>query len=188
MELLKPSLELNPLKLLSLSSLFSGGVHLARVFTFVSPTALILGVILLYNLREVEQHIGSLRYVQYLVSTSVVSFTLRVVVSKAVQTVSTSGQLFMDDTSSGSIGFIFALFVAYFAMIPRVNNMKVMGVQVSEKTLHYALGAQLLASQGMCQRRAPLALTSVVVIGLNTLFVALSGVISGIISSFMTIR
>ena len=50
--------------------------------------------------------------------------------------------------ASGPYTTIFALLVQYFATIPKLHKVNVLGAEFSEKSLYYLVSAQLLFARG----------------------------------------
>lgn len=111
-----------------------------------STGELLFGLILLYNFRQFEQQIGTLNFVKLIAASQAVSLASQLVLLTALpaSAFGTSGVRL----ASGPYSAIFALLVQYFATIPKLHRVNVMGAEFSEKSLYYLVSAQLLFARG----------------------------------------
>lgn len=134
---------------------------LTYAFPFGNSSQLIIGTILLYNLRIFERFMGSRKYGAFLV------------LSASVSTLSTIGIMSLFNSvdieiypASGPFFLIYSLLPLFYRFIPRLHSSKyiILGLTFSEKSWIYLLAGQLALSNGI-----------------STLVPALSGLLAGLL-------
>lgn len=136
---------------------------LTHQLLFSSTGELILGSILLYYFRLFERQMGSRKFGSFITVVSVISSIVEYISLLALNPS-------LDQKNSkpmiGPYPLIYAFFVLYFLKVPRLHPklFSVAGIDISDKTLMYIAGFQLMFSNGW-----------------SSLIPSLSGMIAGIL-------
>lgn len=139
---------------LSYESLFIRGEWLRlplSSLSFSSTPDLIVGCLLVYFFRLIERQMGAGKYVVLLLFSSLVSTVLQVALLFALPALNPDDDTtFMSPLASGPFGFIYALFVLYYADVPPTARFVLASrVHLSDKALVYLGGLQLLLSSSL---------------------------------------
>lgn len=140
-------LEWRPIFGLSLFPHMTQHLQLWRLVThhlvWTSSSELLLGTIVLYELRLFERRFGSAKFAAFMFMTAILTTLLQIaflVVSRMID-----GPRHL---ASGPYGLIFALALPYYYSVPTTNTFQVLGFNISYKTFTYLLLAQLMMSNG----------------------------------------
>lgn len=107
-----------------------------------TPAELLFMLYILYQFRTFERQMGSSKFVAFVTMTCAIATTLQISLLLSLST--------LRRTSSGPYALIFALFVYYYAKVPKRKPQlfRFCGITASDKTLTYLLGLQLLFNDG----------------------------------------
>ncbi|KAJ3269853.1 hypothetical protein HDV01_000859 [Terramyces sp. JEL0728] len=91
--------------------------------TYQSTTHLFLGNLILYNIRILERHWGSVKFTSLLVYSTIITTTLQ-------------GILFYNGikSSCGPFGFIFSCLIFYMNQIPASYHIQILGLTFSDRS------------------------------------------------------
>eukprot|EP00698_Gefionella_okellyi_P005858 TRINITY_DN15296_c0_g1_i1.p1 TRINITY_DN15296_c0_g1~~TRINITY_DN15296_c0_g1_i1.p1 ORF type:complete len:323 (+),score=50.24 TRINITY_DN15296_c0_g1_i1:70-1038(+) len=109
---------------------------IANQCIFSTGPQAVLGLVLLYFFRVFERMMGSAKYGSFIVSTTAISLLAQIGLAVVFQH-------HANGIPGGPLALIFALFVLFWNEIPITSAMPFLGVPMSDKVLHYFLGAQL---------------------------------------------
>uniref|UniRef100_A0A7S2S1Q9 UBA domain-containing protein n=1 Tax=Mucochytrium quahogii TaxID=96639 RepID=A0A7S2S1Q9_9STRA len=118
---------------------------LASQVIFGSIGEMILGLGLVYHFRLFERRMGTEKFVSFAVISTLLSISMQVLFLVCFPGFETSS---LTRISPGPYSYIFALFVQYFAYVPKIQKFKVLGIEFSEKSMVYFWSCQLLLSRG----------------------------------------
>jgi hypothetical protein len=114
-----------------------------------------IGSLLLYSFRTFERMMGSRKFAAFVALTSTLTTALQALllatsVSMKVSHPAMGGKSVDGWLAPGPYGLIFALFVLFYKWVPKVTPSMVsfLGIQFSDKSMQYLLGAQLLSTHG----------------------------------------
>jgi hypothetical protein len=110
---------------------------------FGSVGELLLGLGLVYHFRLFERRMGTSQFVSFTFCSTLLSLGFQVVLLAL-----NPGQETLTRIAPGLYSVVFALFVPYFALVPKLNRHRILGVELSDKSLVYLWGSQLLLSRG----------------------------------------
>lgn len=129
---------------IDLQALSEGQIY--RLFTsqlaFTSLGEYVLGVGLLYSFRHFERRMGTSKFLALTFLVGVISLSAQIAMLLWVPDI-VSGVI-----SSGPYGFIFSFFVQFFAHVPKLHRYSFLGLEVSDKSFVYMIGAQLALNHG----------------------------------------
>ncbi len=125
------------------------GMKLHRVFFgqlfFGSVGELVLGLGLIYQFRLFERRMGTAKFLSYTLLSTIISISIQMLVLAAYPGFNNPQLTRM---APGPYAHIFALLVHYIAFVPKLSKRRILGAEVSEKTLVYLWGSQLLFARG----------------------------------------
>ncbi len=123
------------------------GARLHRIaagqLLFGSVGELLLGLGLVYHFRLFERRMGTSQFVSFTLCSTLLSLGFQVVLLAL-----NPGQETLTRIAPGLYSVVFALFVPYFALVPKLNRHRILGAELSDKSLVYLWGSQLLFSRG----------------------------------------
>ena len=125
---------------------FAGArVHrlVAGQLLFGSVGELLLGLGLVYHFRLFERRMGTSQFVSFTFCSTLLSLGFQMVLLAL-----NPGQETLTRIAPGLYSVVFALFVPYFALVPKLNRHRILGVELSDKSLVYLWGSQLLFARG----------------------------------------
>jgi membrane associated rhomboid family serine protease len=119
-----------------------------RIFSyqlcFASAGELVVGLALLYQFRLFERHWGSRKFGTFLLISSMISAFLGCCVVSALH--GSHRPPHMESLPLGPYGFIFSCLVQWFFEIPISHSVRIMGINISDKSFVYLLAFQLSVS------------------------------------------
>jgi hypothetical protein len=134
----------------SLEGVMSGDLSSLWIpfFTFQSHAQIAVGAILLYKLKELEQHFGSRKFGSFVFFTYVHTILLHI----SLGVLGSQMQLsILKSVANGPYFLIAALLTVYYKQIPTLSPSaySFLGLGISEKTWVYLFGAQLMFNSGL---------------------------------------
>ncbi|KAJ3703065.1 hypothetical protein LUZ61_006770 [Rhynchospora tenuis] len=114
---------------------------ISSIFAFSSTPELIFGLCLLYYFRVFERQIGSNKYAVFVTFSVLVPLLFEILALGYLKD-------FLDKLTPGPYSLIFASFVPFFFDIPISSRFRIITVHLSNKSLIYLAGLQLLFSSG----------------------------------------
>ncbi len=110
---------------------------------FGSVGELLLGLGLVYHFRLFERRMGTSQFVSFTFCSTLLSLGFQMVLLGL-----NPGQESLTRIAPGLYSVVFALFVPYYALVPKLDRYRILGVELSDKSLIYVCGSQLLFSRG----------------------------------------
>jgi len=111
----------------------------------------VLGTFLLYTFRHFERQMGSRKFGSFLVLSTLLATSAEAAIAAWVGP-SGGGKGGRNGLvlASGPFGAMYAMFVLFYTTVPKLNPklVGVFGVDISDKSMYYAVGAQLLLGGG----------------------------------------
>ncbi|KAJ1686751.1 hypothetical protein LUZ63_018141 [Rhynchospora breviuscula] len=114
---------------------------ISSIFAFSSTPELIFGLCLLYYFRVFERQIGSNKYAVFVTFSVLVPLLFEILALGYLKD-------YLDKLTPGPYSLIFASFVPFFFDIPISSRFRIITVHLSNKSLIYLAGLQLLFSSG----------------------------------------
>lgn len=126
---------------LRLGSLMQGNFFrmLSGTMLFATPGELLFGSILIYYFRILERQMGISRFAAYVAVSITISTLLQIAALVAFPAT-------IKAFSSGPYGYIFSSLTLVYLRIPRLHNLSVFGIPVTDKFFAYLLAAQMAFS------------------------------------------
>lgn len=106
---------------------------------FATPGELLFGSILIYYFRILERQMGISRFAAYVAVSITISTLLQIAALVAFPAT-------IKAFSSGPYGYIFSSLTLVYLRIPRLHNLSVFGIPVTDKFFAYLLAAQMAFS------------------------------------------
>ncbi|EWM28854.1 Derlin [Nannochloropsis gaditana] len=126
--------------------------ELWRLFTsqiaFQEHPQTVLGVFLLYTFRHFERQMGSRKFGSFLVLSTLLATSTEMAIAGWLGGKGRIGEGLA--LSPGPFGVVYALFVLFYTTVPKLHPrlLRVCGADLSDKSMYYAVGAQLLLGGG----------------------------------------
>lgn len=139
-----PALTLNLARILRKGEIWR---LLTSQLAFQEHPQTVLGTFLLYTFRHFERQMGSRKFGSFLVLSTLLATSAEAGIAAWVGQGGGKNGLVL---ASGPFGAIYAMFVLFYTTVPKLNPrlVGVFGVDISDKSMYYAVGAQLLLEEG----------------------------------------